>query len=298
MARLDESEPASPFAQPGATATAVGAYGLTVTGPVAALAADLLVAAPAHWPSVELVWAPPLVEPVPPSVFGTHEALLALVSGGHVFADRRRRVARFHKVGAADGHEVAHPCLRHVGVTFGRWDGRVAFHGGGVLVNGAVWGVLGDKESGKSTTLAWLASAGHGIFADDLLVLEGSMVVAGPRAIDLRPGAAARHHARNGLLEVRQGERHRLLLPDVPFEAPLGGFVVLSAGNEVSLELVHLGERVEILRQHLTLRRAGLAGPALLELLTVPMWRAQRSRDWSDLPRLLDRLVTTFARAA
>lgn len=243
-------------------------------------------------------WEDPLPEPVPPSVFGLDEALLALVSGGHVFADRQRRLARFHKAGPPDAHEVAHPCLRHVGVTFGRWDGRVAFHGGGIFVGGAVWGVLGAKEAGKSTTLAWMSGAGHGIFADDLLVLAGSTALAGPRAVDLRPAAAALLPHRDALVVVRQGQRYRLVLEEVPPEAPLGGFVVLSAGDEVGLELVPLSERIEILRQHLTLRRAGLAGPTLLGLLAFPMWRVQRSRDWADLPRLLERLLATFALAA
>lgn len=265
---------------------------------MAVLAAGLLVSPPRHWPSVEVAWEAPLRQPVPPSSFGPDGALLALVSGGHVSADRERRIARFHKVGPPDGHEVAHPCLSHVGVTFGRWDGRVALHGGGVVADGAVWGVLGDKEAGKSTTLAWLAGAGHGIFTDDLLVVKDMTAMAGPRAVDLRPGAAARFRDREGLITVRQGQRHRMLLPHVPAELPLGGFVVLGVGEEVGLELVRLRDRIDILRQHLTLRRVGIAGPKLLELLAVPMWRVWRSQDWADLPRLLERLLTTFSRAA
>ncbi len=268
---------------------------MTFTGPHIGLARELLGQPSPGWPEVELEWAPPLADPPDLHFFHPDRALLRLVSGGHAVFDRDQRVARFHKAGPPNGHELAHPCLGSVAVVFGRWDGRVVFHAGAVVVEGLAWGVLGSKEAGKSTTLAWLARAGFDVLADDLFVLEGKNALAGPRTIDLRPLAAERLDGGEGLVLVRQGQRHRLVLPPVPASAPLGGFVKLCVDDEESVELVPLNERVEALRQHLTLRRAGLPASTFLELLAMPMWRLSRSTDWARLPRLLDRLVTTVS---
>ncbi|MBW3574831.1 MAG: hypothetical protein KY450_08200 [Actinobacteria bacterium] len=272
----------------------MGAYGLTFTGAVAALARHVLVPAPKGWPEVELCWAPPLSDPPPASFFGVDEAVLALVSGGHAVLDRPRRIARFCKADPPDGHQVAHPCLSTASSYFARWDARLSFHASVVVLHGAAWGVLGSKEAGKSTTVAWLAQAGYDVLSDDLLVLDGPMALAGPRIIDLRLPSAERI-GREGLVVVRKGERHRLLLPGVAAEVPFGGFLVLTAGHEVSVERTPLADRLEILRHHLTLRQVGAPAVALLELVSLPMWRVQRSSDWEHLPMLLERLVATVS---
>ncbi len=246
------------------------------------------------WPEVELCWAPPLSDPPDVGFFGPDEAVLALVSGGHAVLDRVNRLARFCKVDPPDGHQVAHPCLSTASSYFARWDGRLSFHASAVVAEGAAWGLLGSKEAGKSTTVAWLAEAGYGVLSDDLLVLDGQTALAGPRIVDLRLPTAERL-GRERLVVVRKGERHRLLLPDVPAEVPFAGFLVLAVGAEVSVERVPLADRLEILRHHLTLRQLGAPGSVLLELVSLPMWRVQRSRDWSELPLLLDRLVATIA---
>jgi hypothetical protein len=221
--------------------------------------------------------------------------MLSLLSGGHVVFARDPRRARFHKPRAANGHELAHPCLSAVGLVFARWEQRLALHAGAVLFDGVAWGVLGAREAGKSTTLAWLAQAGHVVLSDDLLVLENGQAFCGPRTIDLRPSAAERLSGRDRLVTVRQGERQRLLLPPAPVTAPLGGFLVLGVGDATSVTSVPVAERLESLTRHLTLRQAGLPAGGLLDLVGLPMWRVERSRAWSDLPLLLDRLRTTTA---
>lgn len=239
-------------------------------------------------------WLGPLPDPPRLGSFSAHEAVLPLLSGGHAVFERSPRRAHFHKPRPADVHELAHPCLSAVGLVFARWDGRIALHAGGVLFDGVAWGVLGAREAGKSTTLAWLAQSGHGILSDDLLVLEGRQAFCGPRTIDLRPQAAERLDGRDRLVLVRQGERHRLLLPPAPATAPFGGFLVLGVGDAVSVTSVAAGERLGALSQHLTLQQAGLPAAGLLELVGLPMWRVDRSRAWADLPLLLDRLRTTL----
>ncbi len=272
----------------------MGAYGLTFPGPVAGLARSLLMPALKGWPEVEVHWAPPLPDASAAYFFGADEAVVPLVSGGHVVLDRVRRTARFCKVEGPDCHQIAHPCLSTVGRLFGRWDGRLPFHASAVIADGAAWGVLGSKEAGKSTTVACLADAGYGVLSDDVLVLDRRMALAGPRLIDLRLSAAD-HLGRDRLVSVRKGERFRLVLPAVAPEVPFAGFLVLSAGEDVAIERVALADRLEILRHYLTIRRWGVPGPVLLELVSMPMYRVQRSREWARLPLLVDRLSKTIA---
>lgn len=271
-----------------------GCYGLALTGEVVDLAAALVGPPLAGWPAVELQWTSLLPDPPDSGSFGPSGAVLPLLSGGHAVFDRERRVARFHKPRPPDGHELAHPCLSAVGLVFARWDGRVALHAGGIVVGGRAWGVLGAREAGKSTTLAHLARAGHGVLCDDLLVIDQGRACAGPRTLDLRPETAQRLDGEH-LVEVRQGQRHRLLLPPAPATVPLGGFLVLGVGDTVSVEPVPAVERLAALQPHVTLQQIGLPAAGLLELVGVPMWRVNRSRAWADLPRLIDRLVATVA---
>lgn len=262
----------------------MGSYGLGLAGSVVALAGDLLGPAPSTWPEVTVEWVPPLTDPPELGFFSSGESVLPLLSGGHASFDRKERLARFHKPHAADGHELAHPCLSAVGLVFARWDGRIALHAGAVVIDGVAWGVLGDREAGKSTTLAWLAQAGYAVLCDDLLVVDGTRAFAGPRTVDLRPQSAERLDDRERLVTVRRGERRRLLLSDTSPEAPLGGFVVLGVGDRLSVEPVPVAERMGALGGHLTLRQAGLPAAGLLALVELPMWRGNGHRRGGPSP--------------
>lgn len=273
----------------------LGCYGLGLTGDVVELAAALLGSPVPHWPAVEVEWTSPLPNPPDHSFFSPDKAVVSLLTGGHVVLNRQRRVARFHKPSPPNGHEVAHPCLSSVGLVFARWDGRVPLHAGAVVVGDQAWGVLGDRGAGKSTTLAHLARAGHDVLSDDLLVIDGGKACAGPRTLDLRPETARRLQDREPLIEVRQGQRQRMFLRLTAPEIPLGGLFVLGVGDEVSVESVPPVERLGTLQAHLMLRSVGLPASGLLHLVALPMWRLNRSRTWADLPRLIERLVTTAA---
>lgn len=283
---------AQPVRRPG---EAAGCYGLALSGPSVDLAGQLLGPPRPEWPHVDVEWVAPLADPPELGHFSADEAVLPLLSGGHAVFERHPRRVRFHKPRPADGHELAHPCLSAVGLVFARWEGRIALHAGAVLFDGVAWGVLGAREAGKSTTLASLARAGHTILSDDLLVLEDGHAFRGPRSVDLRPEAAARMDDADRLVRVRQGERRRMVLPPAPATAPFGGFLVLGVGDAVSVTPVPAAERLGALSEHLTLRQAGLPGAGVLDLVGLPMWRVERSRAWTDLPVLLDRLRATCA---
>ena len=102
-----------------------------------------------------------------------------------------------------------HPYLAPVALVMARWLGREGFHGGGIVAGGGVWGVLGDKTAGKSTTLAWLAREGVGVVSDDVLVIDGGTALAGPRSVDLREEAAERLGVGEPMGRVGQRERWR-----------------------------------------------------------------------------------------
>ncbi len=67
--------------------------------------------------------------------------------------------------------------------------GRRSFHTGAFVASGGAWGILGGRDDGKSTMLAWLAVHGHEIVCDDVLIVGQGDALAGPRCIDLRQSA-------------------------------------------------------------------------------------------------------------
>jgi hypothetical protein len=134
--------------------------------------------------------------------------------------------------------ELVHPHLAPGAAVLARWLGRETLHAGAVLAGGGAWAMLGDRESGKSSTLDWLAAHGHPVLADDLLVLDGSDVLAGPRCIDLRADAAQRLGAGEPLGVVGTRERWRLRLGPLASSAPLRGWGILDWGDDVAVEPV------------------------------------------------------------
>ena len=128
-----------------------------------------------------------------------------------------------------------------------RWLGREGFHGGGIVVDGGVWAVLGDKTAGKSTTLAWLARAGVGVVSDDVLIVDGETVLAGPRSIDLREEAAERLGTGELIGRVGARDRWRVTLAPIAAELPLRGWITLEWGEAVAVEPIRGAERLRAL---------------------------------------------------
>src|SRR4051812_44333351 len=132
-----------------------GAYGCALTG--VAGAADLLVEAPRDWPEFELQCTPHDGERPELDVIGPDRAVLPLQSGGWVELDREPSRATFRLQPRPPDGDLVHPYLAPAAAVAARWAGREAFHAGAVVLDGGAYGLLGDKEHGKSTTLGWLA---------------------------------------------------------------------------------------------------------------------------------------------
>ena len=257
-----------------------GAYGLRLAG--VDEVADLLVPAEPAWPLIELSATVGEVSPEPQWV-SRDGARLRLRAGGQVEIDWVRGHARFTLPSAAGQADLLHPYLATVAAVAAHRAGNEGFHAGAVVAEGGAWVVIGDKGAGKSSLLAGLALAGHEVVADDVAILDGAgRVLAGPRFIDLRAGAAEELGAGESIGVVGTRERFRMRLADVPSGTPLRGFVRLDWADAAAVTRVPAARRLTELYAN-RIARLEPADPApMLELSALPMLELQRPRDWKQ----------------
>ncbi len=270
----------------------LGAYGLTLPG----LAGDQwLNPAPATWPVWRFVESS---EPAPRSGSSDDVAVVRWASGHTEHIDRTAATTTFSGGPPLPSFSFVHPILTATAAAHAHWTGRVTFHAGAFLgPDGGVWGVLGDREQGKSSALTWLAASGAQVFSDDLLITDGDVVVAGPRCIDLRE-ASARYFGMGsdiGLL----GERHRwrVDLSAVPPEAALRGWVVLDWGDEPTVTEVSAAQRPAHLAKGVALTVADQHPLAWLGALGRPMVLLSRPRSWAALDESMTLLLERLHRS-
>jgi hypothetical protein len=275
-------------------ATHAGCYGFRLNGVERAL--RLLVDVPAGWPELTLATVAATGREVPEmDVVGPAAATLPLHGTGWMEIERDASRVVFHLPEDPGHEELVHPYLAPGAAVLARWAGREAFHAGAVLAGDGAWAVLGDREAGKSSTLAWLALNGHPVLADDLVVLDGTHVLAGPRCIDLRGDAAARLGAGEPLGVVGTRERWRLVLDGVPARVPLRGWILLEWAEEVGVAPVRGPERLLRLIPHRSVRLAPPAAGALVELASLPVLAFRRPRRWDALADAGERLVAALS---
>lgn len=193
---------------------------------------------------------------------------------------------------------LVHPILTVPFSVLARWSGAVTLHAGAFEVQGGAWAVLGDREAGKSTVLAGMAATGCPILADDLLVIDGLEVRAGPRCVDLRPDVAHRFAGSWLVGEVGGRMRHRLRARAGSRRAALCGFLELRWHDEPRMSIERISTQ-ELLRTLYAQEYVGLLGPVdpvkILDMLAVPAWRLTRPRDWSVTEALPERLLELAA---
>ena len=215
---------------------------------------------------------------------------MGLVSGGYVQLRRRPGEATYVVPAELGGEELVHPYLAPTAWAFSVWFGREAYHAGAFALDGEAWAVVGEREGGKSSTLAWLAAEGKPVLSDDLLVLQGRSVLPGPRCIDLREASAERLGVGHSLPSVRAGGRWRMrLVPADPL--PLRGWIFLTWGDAIQVRPLRPSERLNLI-----LRLGRPADPsAPLTLAEVPAWAFTRPKTWESLPHSLDRLFNVVS---
>jgi len=285
-------------------ASGAGCYGFRLQG--APAARSLLVDAPSDWPIVEVRTATTDGREAAPALdeVGPGRARLPLHGRGWMDVERDAPRITLHLPDRPADEELVHPYLAPGAAVLARWAGRESYHAGAVLAGGGAWAVLGDRESGKSSTLAWLAAAGHGVLADDLLVLDNAPAAgsagrfhafAGPRCIDLRGDAAERLGGGEPLGVVGSRERWRLRLGPVPARVPLRGWIELAWADEPAVEPVRGAARLRTLIPYRSVRLEPPDAAALVALASLPVLRFARPRRWDALPGAAGRLLAAIA---
>jgi hypothetical protein len=214
---------------------------------------------------------------------------ISLIGGGRLRATRDEGIAAYHLPAIPPVADLLHPYLAPGAALAAKWAGLEALHAGGfVTAEGAVL-LLGDKEAGKSTTLAWLAKEGGvGVVADDMIVLDRGAALSGPRLIDIRPGGSATGPS------VRDGTRVRERLADVALRTPAAGTVVLEWGDEVGTRVVAPADRLALLADSRMFPALTGDPSAVLELAAQPMFTLTRPRSHDALPAAGAKLLTLF----
>ena len=185
-----------------------------------------------------------------------------------------------------------HPYLAPAAAVIARWMGRESMHAGAFAAGGQALGVVGTREAGKSSTLAWLAQAGVDVLCDDMLIVDGDAPLVGP-AID-RP--ARRRGRAPGRRRADRDDRRARALAAAARPARRGGRSCAAGsssrwGDRVAVRSLPAAERLPRLAAERGLRLPPARPDALLELTSLPAWELSRPRDWGSLPEAADRLL-------
>jgi hypothetical protein len=235
------------------------------------------------------------VNPVddPQSRLNQASARVRLIGGGWLHMDKGDPRARFALPGRPPDPELLHPYLAPAAAVHWQWSGHEALHAGAFGVRDGVVLVLGDKEDGKSTTLARLATA-HAVpvLTDDLAVYSEGRVFPGPRTIDLRAASWSELQPETTLV---RGDRHRLELPCFVGSTQVRGVAILAWADRIALSPVPLAERITNLARQRTFPSLAADPVTLLDLASVPMVTAARPKDLDHLDRFVITLADYFS---
>ena len=220
---------------------------------------------------------------------------LPLVLGGEILLQRAPLVAEVRRHDRLPhDNELLHPYLAYVAGMVAWWLPRECVHGGAFVVDGGVWGVVGSRGSGKSSTLGWLAADGYGIVSDDIVVVRDGRVLAGPRFVDLRAETATALQAGTHIGKVGSRERWRLEVDPVSPELPLRGWVFLRWAPEIGVGRMSAAQRLTALQANLALWGNPTNPSGLLELASLPAWELRRPRDWASIGHATHRLLAAL----
>jgi hypothetical protein len=267
-----------------------GAYGLRLDVPQEAR--RLLGPAEPDWPRLELSSVVGETAPGPERVT-EDRAELTLRTGGRVVVDRAAGRAEYTTPRPLGADELVHPYLAPAASIMAWWHGRAALHAGAFAVDGRAWAVVGEREAGKSSTLALLSRRGIEIVTDDLLVVDEGVVLPGPRAIDLREDASAELGGTEALGKAGARERWRLAVSPLVSRPALAGVVVLAWGDALEVAPLSAGERFAAIESQLAVRLPAREPESLLDLVALPAWRFSRSRGWDGVDGDVDRMLAT-----
>ncbi|MBY6539456.1 hypothetical protein HQ325_12305 [Rhodococcus sp. BP-349] len=265
--------------------TARGAYGLSLPeSPYQ----HLLNTGTESWPEWRIhLSGSDSADPRPPQMFDRDRGLLHLAPSGYAEIDRRSATTLVHQTPTPAAAAMIHPLLVSTAVVHADWNGELVFHGGSFLDRrGKAWGVVGSRESGKSSFLAWCAARGIGVVGDDAIVTDGDVIRAGPRCIDLRETAADHFGFGEDIGVVGTRRRWRHQVDPVPLSPPLAGFVALKFDDDASapgVEHVAVERRAAVLTPHRGFIISQMFPIPWLKVITKPVLAFSRPRDWAAM---------------
>ena len=188
--------------------------------------------------------------------------------------------------------EIIHPLLGRMLMLLFETRGIDAMHGGVLLGGEGAWIVVGERRAGKSTLLAQCHLMGAEIASDDIVVLEGTRCLGGPRCIDLRRASARRLGAG---LPVRGGTKQRIRLPPVVAEAELAGVIFLAWGERLELIPLRPSERLSRLAAHRAAESWPHSASLVLDIAALPAYELRRPRRLDSLPNSATLLMERLA---
>ena len=188
--------------------------------------------------------------------------------------------------------ELVHPVMAFVGAAAAAWTGRSALHAAAVVIDGRAWLLLGRPGGGKSTLAVQARRRGLPVLSDDLAVIDGRTVFAGPRSADLRPESARHWDMAEDTIVRESRPRWRHDLGPAPQEADLGGLLELRWGPHLVTSRLGPAQKLALLAEHDALRRGPGEPTDFLDLLQHPAFSLTRPRDLSGLDDTLDTIVS------
>ncbi len=176
--------------------------------------------------------------------------------------------------------EIVHPLLGRMLTSLAADRGIDAVHGGALLGANGAWVLIGAREAGKSSLLAQCHREGAQVLTEDIVVLEGTRCLAGPRFIDLRAGTA---ELLGPGIAARGGTKQRIRLPPAPADAEMTGVVHLAWGSTVEVTEVSPAERIARLVNHRATRIWPRSLTVALDMADLPTFELRRPQKLSSL---------------
>jgi hypothetical protein len=272
---------------------AIGAYGLRIGGLPDAAVLMQPVAADATRLVITTRVCAGAVGPERPSEVSSEHADVRLRWGGRMRMRHGLPEVEYAVPVPLGSDELLHPYLAPAAALAQLWEGHEALHAGAFVVGEGAIILLGGKERGKSTTLAWIAARHRmAVLADDLCVIVDGHVLAGPRCLDVRSHPE---------IDVGDGKlvrdaRHRIALEPVPDAVPIVGIVELEWAARPELVAVPVDQRfARLFAQRMFNVHLDLDPVALLGLLAVPMLTLARPTGAAGLAAGVELLLERFS---
>ncbi|MBI4993959.1 hypothetical protein HZC33_03360 [Candidatus Wolfebacteria bacterium] len=173
--------------------------------------------------------------------------------------------------------EFIHPHIQFALPSLAQINQDFLFHSGAVIINGKLFGILGDRGAGKSSLLfEMFKNFNLEIFTDDVMLIRKNMVCIGPRLIGLRQSASEKFLKKQiSLIEIP---------PMLYSEIPIAGWFIIGWSDNLFLkslsvkELSYELQRYDLLKKQ---RFVQINFEYYKYLSLFPAWKIFRPKKWA-----------------